>query len=1018
MNTERRSCVTPDDFHSIISTSIDGFLFVDLGGNILETNDSYCQTVGYSRDELLNLDISFIDAIDSKDDVAKRFELIIQKGSLRFETKHRHKNGNVIDIEVSANYSPAQGGSIFSFIRDISDKKQTENRRRQVELALEESEWKFQALFDNGPIGVAYHRMIYDNSGKAVDYLFLDVNDKYLELTGVDPRDKTVTQAFPGIENDPFDWIGTFGKVARTGESIRFEQYLELNDRWYDCVGYQYKPDHFVAAFLEITDRKKAEAVLLKTNEVFSLFMRHSPIYVFIKEVTPTGSRVLQASDNFQEMVGIKGSDMIGKTMEELFPPEFAAKISADDRNVVAKGDLLKIDEELNGRSYTTVKFPLTQEGNTLLAGFTIDITERKQIEDALRQSEATFRKLFEDSSDAILLIDSTGVFVKCNQAALDLLKMTSEQFLLLSPARISPEFQPDGRRSDEAALEMISLAYSKGLHRFDWTCVNAEGGEFIVEVSLMPITIKGQTMLHNTWRNITERKRVERGLQLSEQKFSTIFNLMPDIVGITLMADGCFIEVNDGFERWTGWSREEALGKSSLDLGVWSPEARAKAVVIMQENGRLDEFEFMMTTKTGEQRNALMYLLPIIVQGQKCLFFLARDVTEFKRAVEDRIDFEKQLLHAQKLESLGVLAGGIAHDFNNLLMVIMGNADLALIRLNPESPAVDNLKRIEEASARAADLAKQMLAYSGKGKFVVEPLDMSRLVEEMLHMLEVSISKKAVLRFNLTKPTPSVEADATQMRQIIMNLVINASEAIGDKSGVIAITTGCMDCDRNYLKDVWLDENISAGLYVFLEIADSGCGMDKATMTKLFDPFFTTKFTGRGLGMAAVLGIVRGHKGAIKVYSELNRGTTFKILLPASDRPVELFNGHDQADNWQGSGKVLLVDDEETVRGIGSEMLKELGFTVITADDGREAVAAFKRNPDIAFVILDLTMPHMDGEQCFRELKQLKPDVKVMISSGYSEHEVSIKFAGKGLAGFIQKPYKLSMLKEAIRKI
>lgn len=889
MNTERHRSVTPDDFHSIIATSIDGFLFVDLSGNILETNESYCQTVGYSREELLNLDISFIDAIDSKDDVAARFALIIQQGSLRFETRHRHKNGNVIDIEVSANYSPAHGGSIFSFIRDISDKKQAAESRRKVELALEESEWKFQALFDNGPIGVAYHRMIYDNSGTAVDYHFLDVNDKYLELTGVDPRGKTVTQAFPGIENDPFDWIGTFGNVARTGKSVRFEQYLEFNDRWYDCVAYQYKPDHFVAAFLEITDRKKAEAVLLKTNEIFSLFMRYSPVYVFIKEVTPTGSRVLQASENFQEMVGIKGSDMIGKTMEELFPPEFAAKISADDRHVVEKGDVLKIDEELNERSYSTIKFPLVQEGKSLLAGFTMDITERK---------------------------------------------------------------------------------------------------------------------------------RVERGLQFSEQKFSTIFNLMPDIVGITRMADGCFLEVNDGFEHWTGWKREEALGKSSLELGVWSPEARAKAVGIMQEKGRLDEFEFMMTTKTGEQRNALMYLLPIIVQDQKCLFFLARDVTEVKRAVEDRIDFEKKLLHTQKLESLGVLAGGIAHDFNNLLMVIMGNADLAMMRLNRESPAVDNLKRIEEASARAADLAKQMLAYSGKGKFVVEHLDVSRLVEEMLHMLEVSISKKAILRFNLATPIPSVAADATQLRQIIMNLVINASEAIGDKSGVIAITTGCMDCDRSYLKDVWLDENISAGLYVYLEIADSGCGMDKATMSRLFDPFFTTKFTGRGLGMAAVLGIVRGHKGAIKVYSEPNRGTTFKILLPASERPAEIFNVHEHTDNWQGSGKVLLVDDEETVRGIGSEMLKELGFTVITADDGREGVAAFRQNPDIAFVILDLTMPHMDGEQCFRELKQLKPDVKVIISSGYSEHEVSIKFVGKGLAGFIQKPYKLSMLKEAVRKI
>jgi CheY-like chemotaxis protein len=250
------------------------------------------------------------------------------------------------------------------------------------------------------------------------------------------------------------------------------------------------------------------------------------------------------------------------------------------------------------------------------------------------------------------------------------------------------------------------------------------------------------------------------------------------------------------------------------------------------------------------------------------------------------------------------------------------------------------------------------------------------------------------------------------------MNLVINASEAIGDRSGVIAITTGCMDCDRNYLKDVWLDENLSDGLYVYLEIADTGCGMNKETLTKLFDPFFTTKFTGRGLGMSAVLGIVRGHKGAIKVYSELNKGTTFKILLPASNRPAELFNGHSQHNDWKGNGTVLLVDDEETVRGIGKEMLQELGFTTVTANDGSEAVEIFKNTPDITFVILDLTMPHMDGEQCFRILKQMNPDVKVIMSSGYNQQEVTQKFVGKGLAGFIQKPYKLSILREAIQKI
>ncbi|MBC7962864.1 MAG: GAF domain-containing protein [Steroidobacteraceae bacterium] len=480
---------------------------------------------------------------------------------------------------------------------------------------------------------------------------------------------------------------------------------------------------------------------------------------------------------------------------------------------------------------------------------------------------------------------------------------------------------------------------------------------------------------------------------------------------------------------------------KTVYDLdstGIWGEAVRQRKAIL------LNDFSAQHPLKKGQPEGhaALKRFLtvPVIIDdnivavvgvANKVSDYLDSDVMQMtifmdavwkivnrKRAEEERHQLEQQLLHTQKLESLGVLAGGIAHDFNNILTAIIGNADLALMRLNKESPAVDNLQRIGQAAARAADLARQMLAYSGKGHFVIECLDMNRLLEEMLQMLEVSISKKSVLRFNLTKPLPTVEVDATQMRQIIMNLVINASEAIGDNSGVITVTTDSMDCERSYLKDVWLDENLPDGLYVCLEIADSGSGMDRETLAKIFDPFFTTKFTGRGLGMAAVLGIVRGHRGAIKVYSEPGRGSSFKILLPACSRPAAISCGDSLKDAWRGSGTVLLVDDEEAVRDTGSEMLRELGFTTITAGDGREALEIFKSNPDISFVLLDLTMPHMDGEQTFRELRRLKQDVRVIISSGYNEQEVTRKFVGKGLSGFIQKPYQLSVLREAARAL
>jgi PAS domain S-box-containing protein len=523
------------------------------------------------------------------------------------------------------------------------------------------------------------------------------------------------------------------------------------------------------------------------------------------------------------------------------------------------------------------------------------------------------------------------------------------------------------------------------------------------------------ELFMYGAASDITERRQVEEMLQFTRASVNAVSDA---IYWIT--PDGRIVDVNVAASEVLGYSREELLqmevpdidpGNTLVDMQHQFPELRRQETL---------RFESSHRTKDGR-------IFPVEVVANYVRYgdderncAIVRDISERRQMEEERINLEKQMLHAQKLESLGVLAGGIAHDFNNLLTSIVGNTDLALLRLNPESPVRDNLQRIEQAATRAADLAKQMLAYSGKGKFVIEAIDLSRLVEEMTHMLEVSITKKAVLRFNFAAQLPTVDADATQLRQIIMNLVINASEAIDKKSGVIAISTGCMQCDRRYLSSAWLNEKIPEGLYVWLEIADTGCGMDKETVSKIFDPFFTTKFTGRGLGMAAVLGIVRGHKGAIKVYSETGRGSTFKVLLPAGDRPKELFNGDsDQHEVWKGSGTVLLVDDEETVIGIGTEMLKELGFDVLTAMDGREGVELFKEHQDSIYcVILDLTMPHMDGEQAFRELRQIKPDVKVIMSSGYNEQEINQRFAGKGLSGFIQKPYKLSMLREIVRKV
>ncbi|GAV19406.1 two-component system, chemotaxis family, CheB/CheR fusion protein [Mariprofundus micogutta] len=395
-------------------------------------------------------------------------------------------------------------------------------------------------------------------------------------------------------------------------------------------------------------------------------------------------------------------------------------------------------------------------------------------------------------------------------------------------------------------------------------------------------------------------------------------------------------------------------------------------------------------------------------------------DISELRDAERQRSRIEKQVQHAQRLESLGILAGGIAHDFNNILSAILGNAALAQRRVvNDPVDAKEKLEKIVQSCDRASVLCRQMLAYSGKGKFVVRPLNLSDSVEEITHLLEVSLEKGVVLKYSLAESLPAVEADEAQIQQLIMNLVTNANEAIGKKSGVISISTGVMQADSSYLLDCFGDNPVQ-GRYAYVEVNDTGCGMDAETRDKIFDPFFTTKFTGRGLGMSAVLGIVRGHKGALKLYSELGRGTSFKFLLPVSgsgvlDQTVEL----SRHDLWHGHGLIMVVDDEETVRETAIMMLEDMGFTTIGVENGVQALDVYRqRGSGIAGVLMDLTMPKMGGEECFSELRRINPDIKVVLTSGYNEQDAIQHFTGKRLAAFIQKPVSPDRLREVMHKV
>ncbi|MEN8152024.1 MAG: ATP-binding protein, partial [Planctomycetota bacterium] len=395
----------------------------------------------------------------------------------------------------------------------------------------------------------------------------------------------------------------------------------------------------------------------------------------------------------------------------------------------------------------------------------------------------------------------------------------------------------------------------------------------------------------------------------------------------------------------------------------------------------------------------------------------LFEDLEDSYRSLEDA---QERLVRSEKLKSLGVLAGGIAHDFNNLLMSILGNADLALMYLDAASPANKRVSEIKNAARLAGDLCSQLLAYSGRGQFVVGALDLSDAVRGVGEMLKVSLPKKVILTSELAEGLPGIEADATQVRQVILNLITNAAEACGDDEGMVFIGTRRRRWTSRELAAPEFLEVVPEGDYVCLEVRDNGCGMDDEARSRLFEPFFTTKFTGRGLGLSAVLGIVRAHQGTIRVETEPGEGTNMTVLFPATEAAVESAAPPPPAHvDWKGTGTVLLVDDEAMVREVAREMLRAIGLTVVAAGDGLEALSIFSdRAGEFDLVVLDMNMPKMSGDEVFRKMREIRPDARVVISSGYSEADTVRAFADDAPAGFLEKPYAFSALREKLHSL
>ena len=508
--------------------------------------------------------------------------------------------------------------------------------------------------------------------------------------------------------------------------------------------------------------------------------------------------------------------------------------------------------------------------------------------------------------------------------------------------------------------------------------------------------------------------RRDALALRESEARFRHLVETMGEGMWV-LDPEGITTFVNRRMAEMLGYEPEEMVGRRLSDFVFEEDRPLSERNMDQRRQGRAAQHDFRFRRKDGGDLWTIVTGNPVLDEDGRVVSVLGMitDITDRRRA-------EQAQLQSQKLESLGVLAGGIAHDFNNLLTAILGNINLAQLSIPPVSPAQPYLENMEKTVQRATSLTRQMLAYSGKGRFVVAPLDLNQTVEEMSHLLSVSISKKVTLRYQFQPGLPALMAEASQIQQVVMNLVTNASEAIGDAEGLVFIRTGSQTYLAEDLARDFPGQPMEPGPFLSLEVSDTGQGMSPEVQARIFEPFFTTKFTGRGLGLSAMQGIVRGHRGGIRLYSELGKGTTFKVIFPVGqvDGAAVEPPAHDAVEAWRGSGRVLLVDDEEEVRVIAEALLRSMGFDVVQARDGREAVERFRTSSGgLRAVLMDLTMPHMDGVETFRELRRIDPACRVVLTSGYNEQEAVQDFMGKGLVAFVQKPFQRDELARAMRK-
>jgi two-component system cell cycle sensor histidine kinase/response regulator CckA len=1006
--------------HSLLRATLestaDGILVVNLAGKIVSYNERFRQMwripaqilATHDDDEALSFVLNQLK--EPGKFLAKVKELYARHDAESFDVLE-FKDGRIFERFSRPQLLDGRPvGRVWSF-RDVTE-------RRRAEEIVRASEERWRAILNLTPnVAVEGYdvngRVLYWNKaaekifgwseqealGKTLDRLILDKESADLFRDSLQKIDQT------GAILGPSEWkcAAKDGREVTVYSTI-FPVTMADGKKEFFCMD------------VDITDRKRAEEALQESSAKYRLIVENVEEIIYRVKIGKDTIRgvVEYVSPRVEDILGYKAEEFISD------PNFWLTKIHPDDLPCLQKETEEIFAKQQNGVRLYRFKhgktgeyrwmedkiIPLRGENGdvTGFQGAARDITEQKQAEESLREMNLALAH----AMPGISRIDRHGKYVSVNDEYARMLGFEPSELVGMN---WQPTVHPEDRDKAMAAYQRLA---SDGKVEFEARAVRKDGSVFHKHVLMVKIVDSDGNFIghHCFMRDITERKRTEETIR-SQAEENLQYRQM-----ITHVADGVFLRSldrkiltwNPACERIFGYTASEAIGR---DPEMLNPPDIAHSITVELENTLAQrgywEREVPCVRKDGAQITVLGKASYVYdTEGHKAA------IVSVNTDITDRKVLQAQLAQAQKMESIGMLAGGIAHDFNNLLTGVLGYTALAMSELGPNHPVAQKLQNVEKSAQRAAELTRQLLAFGRRTMFNMRPFNVNQAVDETVELLRHTLPSTIEIRIEKESELATIEADPTQIQQILLNLAVNARDAMPN-GGTLTITTRNRVLDEAFCKQHY---DARPGNFVAISVNDTGMGIAEENLLRIFEPFFTTKGTGKGtgLGLAMVYGLVKSHNGFINVTSAVGKGTAFTVYLPQTLRTISEEKPRGPTKIRGGNETILVVDDEENVRTLAKATLQTYGYRVLLAADGVEALEVFQKNRGVGAILLDLTMPRMNGRECFERLRKLKPDVRVILSSGFSVHGVSDLLAD-GACGFVQKPYRLEELARIIRE-